>query len=84
MSAEDDQNVRHRVFCKRLLPGGRRCLLRAEGTCAEQRRPLVDQVAAYLSLTRQLVPPQPGALPGSAPGPAPPATRTTAGPPTDR
>jgi hypothetical protein len=38
-SAEDDQGVRHRVFCDLLLPG-RRCLLRADhdGPCT--RRPL--------------------------------------------
>jgi hypothetical protein len=40
VSAEDDQNVRHRVFCDRLLPGGRRCLLRADhdGPCARRLR----------------------------------------------
>jgi hypothetical protein len=30
VSAEDDQGVRHRVFCDRMLDGGRRCVLRAE------------------------------------------------------
>lgn len=30
VSAEDDQGVRYRVFCDQLLPGGRRCLLRAD------------------------------------------------------
>ncbi|WP_428964206.1 hypothetical protein [Micromonospora fluostatini] len=36
VSAEDGQGVRHRVFCDRLLPGGRRCQLRADhdGDCA--------------------------------------------------
>lgn len=29
-SEEDAQHVRHRVFCDRLLDGGRRCVLRAE------------------------------------------------------
>jgi hypothetical protein len=29
VSEEDDQGVRHRVFCDRLLDGGRRCALRA-------------------------------------------------------
>ncbi|MGY3516991.1 hypothetical protein ACVMYR_11840 [Micromonospora sp. PTRAS2] len=39
VSAEDEQGVRHRVFCDLRLPGGRRCLLRADhdGPCA--RRP---------------------------------------------
>ncbi|MGC4808027.1 hypothetical protein [Micromonospora sp. DT233] len=30
VSAEDDQGVRHRVFCDRRLDGGRRCVLRAD------------------------------------------------------
>ena len=29
VSSEDDQGVRHRVFCDRRLAGGRRCVLRA-------------------------------------------------------
>ncbi|WP_229400686.1 hypothetical protein [Micromonospora okii] len=39
VSAEDEQGVRHRVFCDRRLPDGRRCLLRADhdGSCT--RRP---------------------------------------------
>jgi hypothetical protein len=39
VSAEDEQGVRHRVFCDRRLPGGRRCLLRDDhdGPCT--RRP---------------------------------------------
>ncbi|RGC70390.1 hypothetical protein C5N14_02815 [Micromonospora sp. MW-13] len=39
VSAEDEQGVRHRVFCDLRLPGGRRCLLRADhdGPCT--RRP---------------------------------------------
>jgi hypothetical protein len=38
VSAEDDQNVRHRVFCDRLLAGDRRCLLRAghDGPCTRR------------------------------------------------
>ncbi|PPA60748.1 hypothetical protein [Micromonospora chalcea] len=38
VSAEDDQNVRHRVFCDLLMPGGRRCLLRADhdGPCSRR------------------------------------------------
>ncbi|MEU0078808.1 hypothetical protein ABZY58_12980 [Micromonospora tulbaghiae] len=38
VSTEDDQNVRHRVFCDLLMPGGRRCLLRADhdGPCARR------------------------------------------------
>jgi len=38
VSAEDDQGVRHRVFCDRLLGGGRRCLLRAkhDGPCTRR------------------------------------------------
>ena len=32
VSEEDNQGVRHRVFCDRLLDGGRRCVLRAEHT----------------------------------------------------
>ncbi|TDC39644.1 hypothetical protein E1211_03565 [Micromonospora sp. 15K316] len=40
VSAEDDQNVRHRVFCDRLLPGGRRCLLWPDhdGECSRRPR----------------------------------------------
>lgn len=36
VSAEDAQGVRHRVFCDRLLDGGRRCVRRVEhdGDCA--------------------------------------------------
>ncbi|MEH1165276.1 hypothetical protein V6V47_07805 [Micromonospora sp. CPCC 205539] len=36
MSEEDQQFLRHRVFCDLLLPGGRRCVLRADhdGPCA--------------------------------------------------
>ncbi|MET7373459.1 hypothetical protein [Micromonospora arida] len=36
VSAEDHQNVRHRVFCDLRLPGGRRCLLRDghDGDCS--------------------------------------------------
>ncbi|QOC90429.1 hypothetical protein [Micromonospora craniellae] len=36
VSAEDEQGIRHRVFCDLRLPGGRRCLLRADhdGPCA--------------------------------------------------
>ncbi|MGC4886086.1 hypothetical protein [Micromonospora sp. DT227] len=30
VSAEDDQGVRHWVFCDRKLDGGRRCVLRAD------------------------------------------------------
>lgn len=30
VSAEDDQGVRHRVFCDQRLDGGRRCVLRAD------------------------------------------------------
>ncbi|MCW3818056.1 hypothetical protein ONA91_26765 [Micromonospora sp. DR5-3] len=38
VSAEDDQGVRHRVFCDLRLPGGRRCLLRADhdGPCTRR------------------------------------------------
>ncbi len=38
VSAEDEQGVHHRVFCDLLLPGGRRCLLRADhdGPCARR------------------------------------------------
>ncbi|SBT47329.1 hypothetical protein [Micromonospora auratinigra] len=38
VSAEDEQGVRHRVFCDLRLPGGRRCLLRADhhGPCARR------------------------------------------------
>ncbi|WP_030271674.1 hypothetical protein [Micromonospora globosa] len=41
VSAEDDQNVRHWVFCDRLLPGGQRCLLRPghDGECSRRFRP---------------------------------------------
>ncbi|HEY0700325.1 MAG TPA: hypothetical protein VGD43_21285 [Micromonospora sp.] len=40
VSVEDDQGVRHRVFCDRRLPGGRRCVLRADhdGPCARRLR----------------------------------------------
>ncbi|SCE72631.1 hypothetical protein GA0070216_101599 [Micromonospora matsumotoense] len=39
VSAEDDQNARHWVFCDRLLSGGRRCLLRPDhdGECSRRR-----------------------------------------------
>ncbi|MGX7670756.1 hypothetical protein [Plantactinospora sp. DSM 117369] len=30
VSAEDDQGVQSRLFCDRLLAGGRRCVLRAD------------------------------------------------------
>ncbi|MGC4854626.1 hypothetical protein ACLQ24_14825 [Micromonospora sp. DT4] len=38
VSAEDDQGVRHRVFCDVRLTGGRRCVLRADhdGPCARR------------------------------------------------
>ncbi|MEU8333539.1 hypothetical protein [Micromonospora sp. NPDC048839] len=38
VSAEDDQNVRHWVFCDRILSEGRRCLLRADHDGACSRR----------------------------------------------
>lgn len=40
VSAEDDQGVRHLVFCDLLVPGGRRCLLRVDhdGACARRPR----------------------------------------------
>ncbi|MEU9510197.1 hypothetical protein AB0D32_28400 [Micromonospora sp. NPDC048170] len=40
VSMEDEQHVRHRVFCDLLLPGGRRCLLRADhdGPCSRRLR----------------------------------------------
>ncbi|MEV4481706.1 hypothetical protein [Micromonospora coxensis] len=40
VSLEDHQNVRHRVFCDLLMPGGRRCLLRADhdGACSRRLR----------------------------------------------
>ncbi|MEV0153966.1 hypothetical protein AB0H57_09535 [Micromonospora sp. NPDC050686] len=40
VSAEDEQHVRHWVFCDRLLPGGRRCLLRPDhdGECSRRFR----------------------------------------------
>ncbi|MFY1593634.1 hypothetical protein [Micromonospora sp. WMMD737] len=36
VSEEDNQHVRHRVFCDLRMPGGRRCLLRAahDGPCS--------------------------------------------------
>ncbi|WP_341717529.1 hypothetical protein QQG74_27240 [Micromonospora sp. FIMYZ51] len=38
VSYEDEQGVRHRVFCDLRLPGNRRCLLRADhdGPCARR------------------------------------------------
>ncbi|MEH1015268.1 hypothetical protein V6U90_19405 [Micromonospora sp. CPCC 206060] len=38
VSAEDAQGVRHRVFCAARLPGGRRCVLRADhdGPCTRR------------------------------------------------
>ncbi|WP_406072476.1 hypothetical protein [Micromonospora sp. NBC_01638] len=38
VSVEDNQCVRHRVFCDRRLAGGRRCLLRADhdGHCTRR------------------------------------------------
>ncbi|MEV6373581.1 hypothetical protein AB0L90_10120 [Micromonospora musae] len=40
VSEEDQQFLRHRVFCDQLMPGGRRCLLRAEhdGECTRRLR----------------------------------------------
>ncbi|MER7585929.1 hypothetical protein ABTW72_00145 [Micromonospora sp. NPDC127501] len=40
VSEEDHQLVRHRVFCDLLMPGGRRCLLRADhdGPCSRRLR----------------------------------------------
>jgi hypothetical protein len=38
VSEEDNQNVRHRVFCDLRMPGGRRCLLRADHDGACSRR----------------------------------------------
>ncbi|GAB3795142.1 hypothetical protein [Micromonospora zhanjiangensis] len=40
VSQEDEQDVRHRVYCDRLLDGGRRCALRAEheSVCAARVR----------------------------------------------
>ncbi|MET7817590.1 hypothetical protein [Micromonospora zamorensis] len=36
VSEEDQQFLRHRVFCDQLMPGGRRCVLRADhnGDCS--------------------------------------------------
>ncbi|WBB79305.1 hypothetical protein O7606_24560 [Micromonospora sp. WMMD882] len=38
VSYEDEQDVRHRVFCDARLAGGRRCVLRAghDGPCARR------------------------------------------------
>ena len=38
VSAEDEQDVRHRVFCDLPLPGGRRCLLPDghDGACSRR------------------------------------------------
>lgn len=38
VSAEDDQNVRHWVFCDRLLPASGRCALPADHTAPCTRR----------------------------------------------
>ncbi|MGB2568867.1 hypothetical protein ACPFP2_10500 [Micromonospora citrea] len=38
VSAEDQQGVRHWVFCDRLLPGGGRCALPVDHTSACSRR----------------------------------------------
>lgn len=40
VSAEDNQNVRHWVFCDRPVPGGRRCLLWPDhdGACSRRHR----------------------------------------------
>ncbi|WP_229402526.1 hypothetical protein [Micromonospora okii] len=40
VSAEDDQNVRHWVFCDRIMPGRGRCQLRPEhdGECSRRPR----------------------------------------------
>ncbi|MFC0507678.1 hypothetical protein [Micromonospora costi] len=40
VSAEDEQGVRHWVFCDRSLPGGGRCALPADHLSACSRRPL--------------------------------------------
>ncbi|MER5702536.1 hypothetical protein ABT023_11385 [Micromonospora sp. NPDC002296] len=39
VSAEDDQGVRHRVFCDRLLPGGARCALPTDHAVPCSHRP---------------------------------------------
>ncbi|MFG3417751.1 hypothetical protein [Micromonospora sp. NPDC048063] len=38
VSDEDNQNVRHRVYCDLRMSGGRRCLLRADhdGVCSRR------------------------------------------------
>ncbi|MFB9236293.1 hypothetical protein ACFFWC_12155 [Plantactinospora siamensis] len=48
VSAEDDQGVRHRVFCDARLPGGRRCVLPADhdGNCARRLRPTTGRPAS--------------------------------------
>ncbi|MEW2427032.1 hypothetical protein AB0877_03365 [Micromonospora sp. NPDC047644] len=40
VSEEDHQLVRHRVFCDRRMPGGRRCVLRDDhdGHCSRRLR----------------------------------------------
>ncbi|MEU6205972.1 hypothetical protein ABZ814_20615 [Micromonospora musae] len=40
VSEEDHQFLRHRVFCDQLMPGGRRCQLRADhdGECTRRLR----------------------------------------------
>ncbi len=40
VSEEDQQFLRHRVFCDVRMPGGRRCLLRADhdGPCSRRLR----------------------------------------------
>ena len=64
VSAEDDQGVRHRVFCDNRLDSGRRCVLRADHEtpcaarlprCASERRPPAPLTnwAAESSLSRR-------------------------------
>ncbi|MEH1012733.1 hypothetical protein V6U90_06385 [Micromonospora sp. CPCC 206060] len=46
VSREDTQGVHHRVFCDRLLDGGRRCVLRAEHLTPCTARPLRQRPTA--------------------------------------
>ncbi|MFC3503926.1 hypothetical protein ACFOOK_23560 [Micromonospora krabiensis] len=47
VSAEDEQGVRHWVFCDRPLPGGGRCALPAEHESACAHRPWRPQPGPY-------------------------------------
>ncbi|MFF5072304.1 hypothetical protein ACFY2R_14145 [Micromonospora olivasterospora] len=49
VSAEDEQHVRHWVFCDRLLPGGGRCALPVDHSAPCSRRLKIRTTSGKLS-----------------------------------